>query len=168
MSAAAIRRAERETSSQGLKVKFHVADMRNLSALPESDFDVVLAGDNSLPHLLSDNDLRQALKNLAALLCPKRVLVATIRDYDNLLRTRPAFQGPTFYSENGRRRIVSSGLGLARERIHAASPPPFRVNNLAALERRVYSPLFFSIYQIRLNLKYLSRPAVVPILFPAI
>jgi glycine/sarcosine N-methyltransferase len=106
VSAAAIRRAESETSSRGLKVKFHVADMRNLSALPESDFDVVLAGDNSLPHLLSDDDLRQALKDVAALLCPKGVLMATIRDYDNLLHTRPAFRGPTFYSENGRRRIV--------------------------------------------------------------
>lgn len=32
--------------------------------------------------------------------------MATIRDYDSLLQTRPAFQGPAFYSDNGTRRIV--------------------------------------------------------------
>jgi glycine/sarcosine N-methyltransferase len=105
-SDAAVRRAERETVARGLEVKFHVADMRNLSSLSESGFDAALAGDNSLPHLLSDEDLTLALKNIHTLLKPKGVLVATIRDYDNLLQTRPAFQAPAFYSDNGRRRIV--------------------------------------------------------------
>lgn len=106
LSDAAIARAERETSRRGLDVTFHVADMRDLSSLPESDFDVVLAGDNSLPHLLSDDDLMLTLKSISAVLRPQGIFVATIRDYDHLLQTRPAFQGPTFYSTNGRRRIV--------------------------------------------------------------
>ena len=32
--------------------------------------------------------------------------MASIRDYDQLLKERPAFQGPSFYSDEGRRRIV--------------------------------------------------------------
>src|ERR1700733_9619056 len=36
LSAAAVKRAELETRKRGLEVKFHVADMRNLSSVPES------------------------------------------------------------------------------------------------------------------------------------
>lgn len=106
LSKAAVRRAAHEAHKLGLDIKFHVADMRDLSALPESDFDAVLVGDNSLPHLLTDEDLSQALENISIRLMPGGVLLATIRDYDSLLSTRPSFQGPTFYSENETRRIV--------------------------------------------------------------
>ncbi len=106
LSPAAVRRAAREARRLGLDIKFHVADMRDLSALPESHFDAVLVGDNSLPHLLSDDDLGRALENISIRLKPGGLLLATIRDYDSLLPTRPSFQGPTFYFENGIRRIV--------------------------------------------------------------
>ena len=105
-SDAALKRAERETVKRELAVNFHLADMRALSALPERDFDVVLAADNSLPHLLSGDDLTLALRNISTLLRPEGIFVATIRDYDTLLQTRPTFQGPAFYSDSGRRRIV--------------------------------------------------------------
>ncbi len=106
LSKAAVRRAAAETRKLGLDVEFHVADMRDLSALPRSDFDAVLVADNSLPHLLSDEDLNQALENISVRLRPGGVLLATIRDYDSLLHTRPSFQGPAFYSEGETRRIV--------------------------------------------------------------
>lgn len=106
LSDAAIARARREASLRGLDVTFHVADMRDLSALPESGFDAVVAGDNALPHLLSDDDLTRALTSIAAALKPQGVFLATLRDYDDLLRTRPALQAPGFYSRDGRRHIV--------------------------------------------------------------
>jgi len=106
LSDAAVRRAERETRLRGHEVKFHVADMRNLSSLPESEFDAVLVGDNSLPHLLSDDDLSRALRAISSVLKPNGLLLATIRDYDSLLQTRPPVHGPAFYSENGRRRLA--------------------------------------------------------------
>jgi glycine/sarcosine N-methyltransferase len=105
LSDAAVRRAEREVRARGLRVEFHVADMRNLSSLP-FDFDAVLAADNSLPHLLSDDDLTQALKNIFARLRPGGLFLASIRDYDRLLEIRPSVQKPAFYTANGRRRIV--------------------------------------------------------------
>ncbi len=106
LSKMAVRRAAREARKLGLDIEFHVADMRDLSAMPESEFDAVLVGDNSLPHLLSDEDLSRALDNISVRLKPGGILLATIRDYDSLLSTRPAFQGPTFYSEGETRRIV--------------------------------------------------------------
>lgn len=106
VSEEAVRRAERETAKRGLSVEFKVADMRELSSLSESNFDAVLAADNSLPHLLSDADLSRALKSIAARLHPEGLFAATIRDYDGLLATRPALQTPAFYTDNGKRRIV--------------------------------------------------------------
>jgi SAM-dependent methyltransferase len=106
LSQLAVRRAAREARKLGLDIAFHVADMRDLSALPKSDFDAVVVGDNSLPHLLSDEDLSRALENISIRLKPGGVLLATIRDYDSLLSTRPSFEGPTFYSEGETRRIV--------------------------------------------------------------
>lgn len=106
LSGAAVRRAGREVRLRGLDVRFHVADMRNLTVIPEAEFDAVLVGDNSLPHLLATEDLELALQGIAAKLKPSGVMLATVRDYDNVLQTRPAMQLPNFYSENGKRRIV--------------------------------------------------------------
>lgn len=106
LSSAAVERAAREARQRNLDIQFRVADMRDLSQLPESDFDAVVAGDNALPHLLTDEDLAQALKNIFLRLKPEGVMLATIRDYDRLLATRPTLQGPAFYSGKETRRIV--------------------------------------------------------------
>ncbi|HEY6445859.1 MAG TPA: class I SAM-dependent methyltransferase [Acidobacteriaceae bacterium] len=106
LSGAAVARAAREARKRNLDIQFHVADMRDLSALPVSHFDRVVAGDNALPHLLSDEDLRRALANIFLRLKPGGVFLATIRDYDRLLATRPTLQGPAFYSEKETRRLV--------------------------------------------------------------
>ncbi|HLJ79457.1 MAG TPA: class I SAM-dependent methyltransferase [Acidobacteriaceae bacterium] len=106
LSEAAIARARREAGMRGLDVDFHVADMRDLSSLAESGFDAVVAGDNALPHLLSDDDLTRALTSISLVLKPRGIFLATNRDYDALLQSRPAFQGPAFYSKDGRRHIV--------------------------------------------------------------
>lgn len=106
LSKMAVERAAREALKLGLNIEFHVADMRDLSALPASHFDAVVVGDNALPHLLSDEDLRRALENISVRLKPGGILLATMRDYDSLLSTRPSFLGPAFYSEAETRHIV--------------------------------------------------------------
>jgi len=106
LSRAAVERATREALQRKLHIQFHVADMRDLSALPESDFDAVVVGDNALPHRLTGEDLSRALENIFLRLRPGGGLLATMRDYDRLLATRPTLQGPTFYSAKETRRIV--------------------------------------------------------------
>lgn len=64
-SNAAVRRAEREARKRALDIQFHVADMRTMNSLAESEFDVVLAADNSLPHLLSKDDLTRAVRTIS-------------------------------------------------------------------------------------------------------
>ena len=106
VSAPAVARAEREAAGRGLDIAFYAADMRDLSTVPGDNFDAVIAADNSLPHLLSEQDLAQALASIAAMLIPGGAFLATIRDYDRLIRERPSVQPPAFYSDAGRRRFV--------------------------------------------------------------
>jgi glycine/sarcosine N-methyltransferase len=99
LSRAAVARASKEAQLRNLDVTFHVADMRTLSTVPEAGFDAVLIADNALPHLLSQSDLGHALGGMAAKLKDSGILLATIRDYDQLISTRPTMQGPTFYEQ---------------------------------------------------------------------
>jgi glycine/sarcosine N-methyltransferase len=106
LSKAAVARASTEAKLRNLDVTFHVADMRTLSTVPEAGFDAVLIADNALPHLLTQSDLDYAVGRIAAKLKDSGILLATIRDYDQLISTRPTMLGPTFYEQEGRRRFV--------------------------------------------------------------
>jgi SAM-dependent methyltransferase len=106
LSRAAIARAKREAALRQLTIPFHIADMRNLSLIREDNFDAVLVADNALPHLLLKEDRNRALQEIAGKLRAGGVLLATCRDYDHLIQTRPATQPPAFYGVRGSRRIV--------------------------------------------------------------
>jgi len=66
----------------------------------------VICIDNSLPHLQTDEDLLQAAQQAYGKLRPGGSFIGSIRDYDRLVVERPTTQGPSFYSDSGRRRIV--------------------------------------------------------------
>jgi SAM-dependent methyltransferase len=106
LSASAVRRARAEASLRKLNVPFYVADVRHLDELPIGGFEAVISMDNALPHLLSDTDLTEAARQIRAKLRPRGTLLASIRDYDQLVRDRPAVQGLAFYSDSDQRRIV--------------------------------------------------------------
>src|ERR687890_383486 len=82
LSPNAVARAEREAVTRNASLSFGVADVRELALQVDGEFDVVLACDNALPHLLEDDDLRQAVDNMFAKLRPGGLFVASIRDYD--------------------------------------------------------------------------------------
>ena len=106
LSPRAVERARTEAAARDLDVPFYVADMRELGAVPGAAFDAVICMDNALPHLLSDDDIAQASRQIRSKLRAGGRLVASIRDYDELLRQRPVVQGPGFLSHEGGRRIV--------------------------------------------------------------
>jgi glycine/sarcosine N-methyltransferase len=106
LSAAAVNRARREASDRGLHARFVVADMLDLTPVNEENFDAVVCLDNSLPHLESYEQLCQAAMEIRKKLPSGGVFVASIRDYDHLIQERPAVDGPTFYMDEGKRRIV--------------------------------------------------------------
>jgi glycine/sarcosine N-methyltransferase len=106
VSPAAVARLRLEASQHTLDIHSFVADMVDLGSVPESNFDAVICMDNALPHLESDEQLVRALAQMRMKLRPHGLLMTSIRDYDRLANERPAVQGPAFYRDNGRRRIV--------------------------------------------------------------
>jgi SAM-dependent methyltransferase len=105
-----------EASRRELDLSFHVADMRQMSGVPESGFDAVVSMDNALPHLSSDEDLAEAAAQIRGKLRTGGTFIASTRDYDRLIEERPVVQGPGFLSDGGRRRIVFQLWDWADER----------------------------------------------------
>jgi glycine/sarcosine N-methyltransferase len=106
LSEGAIARARDEAAARHLKIPLYAADMRDLSGVPGGSFDAVVIADNALAHLLTDDDVQRAARAAAGRLVPGGVWLATLRDFDALVRQRPASQGPVFYDDHGRRRII--------------------------------------------------------------
>lgn len=90
IAAAAVERARHEADVRGIAVTLAAADMRALADVVTGPFDVVIACDNALPHMLDDANLDAALASIRAVLEPGGVLLASIRDYDALRVERPA------------------------------------------------------------------------------
>src|SRR5437667_12250323 len=90
LSPAAVVRLQREADARGLVIDAAVADMRQVGSSVVGSFDVVLAFDNSVSHLLTDDDLRGALREFLGLLRPGGVFLCSVRDYDKGQRGEPA------------------------------------------------------------------------------
>jgi glycine/sarcosine N-methyltransferase len=105
LSEAAVTRARHEARIRGLGISFAVSDMTSMSEILGTDFDVIAVLDNALPHL-SEVQVRSALTTIASKLAPNGLFIASIRDYDEVLKQRPAMQQPAFYGDSGVRRIV--------------------------------------------------------------
>jgi glycine/sarcosine N-methyltransferase len=102
LSPAAVERARREAERFGVSMTFGVADFRTLAQQVDGVFDVVLTCDNALPHLLTDAELELAARNMRAKLKLGGLLLASIRDYDELLATRPRATMPSVMDEGKR------------------------------------------------------------------
>src|SRR5262249_11480594 len=62
LSAGAISRARAEAQRRAVQIDFSVCDMRAVHDHHRRQFDVVISGDNSIPHLLNDDDLLRTLR----------------------------------------------------------------------------------------------------------
>jgi glycine/sarcosine N-methyltransferase len=106
VSAGAIERARREAAAEGLDLPLHAVGMTELDRLAETGFDAAISMDNALPHLESEEQMARAAAQIQGKLRPGGLLLASIRDYNRLVVERPVVQGPAFYADAGRRRIV--------------------------------------------------------------
>lgn len=93
LSPRAAARAAREAARRDLYLRTAAADMRRLP-FPDGRFDVVVCADNSLPHLLSEQDVLDALAEMHRVLRPAGRLLVSTRPYDELLRDRPSSTPP--------------------------------------------------------------------------
>jgi glycine/sarcosine N-methyltransferase len=106
ISPASVERCAREAAARGLAIATGVADMRDLEVDAAGGFDAAVSFDNALPHLLGDADLTAACGALRRVLRPGGVLLASIRDYDEILRERPSGDPPRRLVTGDGERIV--------------------------------------------------------------
>jgi glycine/sarcosine N-methyltransferase len=88
-SPGAVERLRRELSERGLAAHAYVDDLRSLAHSPSAAFAAVLACDNSIPHLLTDEDLLRCFQNCLRCLRPGGVAVFSVRDYAAAPRVSP-------------------------------------------------------------------------------
>jgi SAM-dependent methyltransferase len=89
VSPGAITRLRHEVDARGLTIDAAVADMRAVAQTASGPFDVVLAFDNAVPHLLSDADIALAFRQFHTVLRPGGLFLCSVRDYDNVARGVP-------------------------------------------------------------------------------
>jgi SAM-dependent methyltransferase len=106
LSRAAIARAEVEARRRGLAIEFSVCDMRAASAHHHRRFDVVISADNSITHLLNDDDLSRALRQMYECTRPGGGCLLTVRDYDREERGTGLIKPYGTREEGGKRYVV--------------------------------------------------------------
>ena len=98
--AVAAERAEKN----GVKLRFEHADFCTLSDTFSEQFDIVIAMDNALPHMLTHEALETAVKSIVGRIRPGGIFVASIRDYDSILAEKPPYSAPYIHkTEKGQR-----------------------------------------------------------------
>ena len=104
LSAGELAEAEKRASDTGVSLPRYQADFRALEDVFSERFDIVIAMDNALPHMLTGSDLEKAIGSIANLLRGGGLFVASIRDYDRMLEEKPSCSAPYVHkTENGQR-----------------------------------------------------------------
>lgn len=96
--------AEKRANAEDIAIAFKQADFCSLSEVFQERFDIVIAMDNALPHMLSSEELGNAVKSIVGQIACGGMFVASIRDYDMLLTEKPTYTAPYIHkTENGQR-----------------------------------------------------------------
>ena len=96
--------AKERAEKNNVRIRFEHADFCALSETFSEQFDIVIAMDNALPHMLSETALESAVRSITGQLHPGGIFVASIRDYDTLLASKPPYSPPYIHkTENGQR-----------------------------------------------------------------
>lgn len=104
ISEAELAQAKERAAQNGVEISLKCADFRRLEEVFPQQFDIVMAMDNALPHMLTQKDLELAVRSIAGRLAPEGLFVASIRDYDALLLSKPPYSPPYIHkTEKGRR-----------------------------------------------------------------
>jgi SAM-dependent methyltransferase len=106
LSAASISRAQAEAQKRHLAIRFSVADMRQAFRHHAQQFDLVISCDNAVPHLLSDDDIRQALQQFYQCTRPGGGSLISVRPYEQEMRTGVEVQPYGVRDDQGARYLV--------------------------------------------------------------
>lgn len=86
-----LKKAQRTADEYKVSVEWHRADFLSLHEVVEGPFDAIVCKGNSLPHLLTDEEIESTIQTFFDLLRPGGVLVIGLRDFEMMLTHRPRF-----------------------------------------------------------------------------
>ncbi|HXE66519.1 MAG TPA: class I SAM-dependent methyltransferase [Rhodanobacteraceae bacterium] len=110
LSAGAVARFKTELDRRGLRAEACIDDMRELAGTESASVAAVIACDNSVPHLLSDDAIAQAFASFHRVLKPGGWMVISVRDYASIERKSPDVR-PYRLRHDGNRRFLACRCG---------------------------------------------------------
>ncbi len=100
VSQSMIHQARENARQAGVEVRFEVAGFGEQTAqFGEESFDAVFCLGNSLPHLLNETEVLNALKDFYRLLRPQGVVLIQNRNFDRVLQTLQREQEPQSFRQ---------------------------------------------------------------------
>ncbi len=100
-----LEQAKQRAYKNKVSIRFEYADFRALSNTFPEQFDIVIAMDNALPHMLTADDLSAAIQSIADRVVPGGLFVASIRDYDSILEHKPPYSPPYIHKTPDGQRV---------------------------------------------------------------
>ncbi|MCP3955827.1 MAG: class I SAM-dependent methyltransferase [Desulfobacterales bacterium] len=106
ISGKSVARARLEASRFQVDVRFAVADLRTLDATVTDHFDCVISCDNSLPALLTEEDVRSGLRQMYTRLKPGGLSIVSIREYHQIFKEKKRFHPRQVHETETGRTVV--------------------------------------------------------------
>lgn len=106
LSEGALAQAKARATQAGVRIPFVPADFCALQEVFSKQFDIVIAMDNALPHMLTRDALESAVRSIANRIAPGGIFVASIRDYDALLQSKPPYSPPYIHQTPQGQRVA--------------------------------------------------------------
>ena len=94
ISDAELTEAAKRAAENHVSVRLEHADFCALSETFRETFDIIICMDNALPHMLSHDALASAIGSITGRMKHSGIFVASIRDYDALLQSKPPYSPP--------------------------------------------------------------------------
>lgn len=106
ISKAELAEAKKRAEQNGVDINFKYGDFCRLADTFDSKFDIIIAMDNALPHMLTSRDLASAISSIIGQLAEGGMFVASIRDYDNILESKPPYSPPYIHKTGHGQRVA--------------------------------------------------------------
>lgn len=105
ISKAELEEAEKRAGDMGVRMFFETADFRKLDEVFSKRFHIIITMDNALPHMLTLDDMGAAIRSITNQLNAGGIFVASIRDYDSLLKSKPLYSPPYIHKTADGQRV---------------------------------------------------------------
>ena len=105
ISRAELEEARQRAEKNNVDIRFEYADFCALGDSFSEQFDIIIAMDNPLPHMLSGEALEAAVSSITAQLKAGGIFVASIRDYDAMLMDKPPYSPPYIHKTEAGKRV---------------------------------------------------------------